>query len=287
MAVTALNTTTLTNALNAMDLTFLVTSNSNIAVGDSIVIGQEQMLVYAKLGTTQITVQRGQNGTSGRAHTAGAQVYGGFTSGILTAVKDGLGGTRLQFTDVPVGSLPQYYLPLGTRVRDELGNEFVLCDFNTTMYKGQPCSISAVFLADALATTGRGNVGVVAETGASTSDQWGWVQVFGRCLILLGMAGVSPSDAANGPTTVSTSAATKFQLATSLTSPNGIGFTTDPSTAVTNSGYYVQGITVATDASPADVSKSPSLGFGVDPGYIAVVLNYPRIEYLDTGALTS
>lgn len=279
MPVTYLNATTLTNAITASQTTFLVGSNTNHTVGELIAVGSELMLIQSKVGSLQISVERGQGGSDATAHMALTPIFGSATSQLVTVSRDALGGKRVQLSDTQPTGLPPYYLPLGTRVRDEQGNEYMLCDFNAAVYNQQPVSIAANFVADVLTATWRGMVGVVAETAACTSDNWGWVQIFGRCLIMLGMSGVSPSDAANGPTTLSTSAQTKFILGTSLTTPNAIGWTTD--SIQTSTGYYfVEGITVAQDASVGDVSAVTSQTAHTG-NRIAVFLNYPRVLWLD------
>lgn len=274
MPVTALNTTTLTSAIDDKTTSLLVGSNTNHVVGEFIVVGKEMMLVQSKVGTTYTNVERGQNGTQATGHVALCTVYGSASGQLVVALKDGLGGTRVQLGDSQPVGMPNYFLPLGQRVRDELGNEYVLCDFTATVYPKQPVGIDSNFAAAPLGVTGRGNIGVVAETVACTSDNWGWVQVYGRCKVLLGMSGATPSDAANGPTTLSTSAQTRFMLATSLTSPNGIGWTSETST----NGYIIDGMVVATDASPGDVSSVTSQT-GHTGSEIAVFLNYPKIYY--------
>lgn len=285
MATGFLNTTTVTSAVSATQRAIPVSSNANHTVGEYIVIGGEAMLVQSKNGTTVVNVERGQLGTTARAHQTNMLVYGSTTTLGPTQYEPFSGEQRVTRADVPPADLPTYPVNLGQRKRDGLGNEYILCDFNTTVYPGQPVAINSAgaFVADALATTGRGAIGVVAETGASTSDQWGWVQVYGRCLVLLGNAGSSPSDAANGPTTLSTSARTQFALATSLSSPNGVGLWVSGLAANITSGvqYIIVGMDVAVDASPADVSKQVSFGLGVDPGAIAVFLNYPQIQIAD------
>lgn len=163
----------------------------------------------------------------------------------------------------------------GTRMTDKAGNIYVWCEFNEAVFAELPVQINSDFTANRLATTGRGAVGVCC--GAGTSDENGWVQVYGRAIVQLGMSGVSPSDAANGPTTLQTSLQTIFKLGTSLTSPNGVGwvsgaagvFTTDPS-------FVIEGMTVATDASPGDVSSVTSATSHTG-GHIAVWLNFPHI----------
>lgn len=279
MAVTYLNTTTLTAAVSATATLIPVTSNTNHTVGQYIVIGGEAMLVQSKSGTTQNLVERGQLGTRGRAHVNAATIYGSATAFGPTQYEPFSGEQRVTLPDVPPAGLPAYSLPLGTRKRDGFGNEYIFVDFLTTVYPAQMVTILPNFQSDVLAVTGRGPVGVVAETGVCTSDNWGWVQIYGRCIVMLGNAGSSPSDAANGPTTLSTSAATKFQVPTSLSSPNSVGYVSDASTG---SGYAIDGMKVAIDASVGDVSAVTSGANGGHTGNsIAVFLNYPEITYRD------
>lgn len=281
MATTYLNTTTLSAAVSASQRAIAVASNANHNVGEYVVVGGEAMLVQSKASTTIINVERGQLGTSARAHQNGVVVYGSTTTLGPTQYDPFAGEQRVTRADVPAADLPTYPVNLGQRKRDGLGNEYILCDFNSTVYPGQPVLINSAgaFVADALATTGRGPIGVVAEQSASTSDQWGWVQVYGRCFVQLGMSGVSPSDAANGPTTLSTSVHSVFVLGSSLSSPNGVGWVSGSAAANTSTlSYVIQGMTVAVDASPGDVSAVTSGTNGGHTGnQIAVFLNYPTI----------
>jgi hypothetical protein len=182
---------------------------------------------------------------------------------------------------------------LGSRMRDSAGNEYMYVDFTGSVYTGTPVAILSDFTAQKVGTTGRGAFGVACCP--ATSDNAGWVQIYGRCYVqLLGeTAGVSPSDAANAPTTLSTTAQTKFWLPTTATStgPEGLRWTSGNTS--TQSGFYVDGIVVAHDASydainlhdvslPSDTSNaSPATSHtGHD---IAVFLNYPMIKHVNVG----
>lgn len=172
-----------------------------------------------------------------------------------------------------------YPLKPGARARDNDGNEYVYVDFTGSVYGEQPVLIASDFTAAAVGTSGRGAIGIA--TTAATSDNAGWVQIYGRAFVQLGMSGVSPSDAANGPTTLSDSLATVFVLATSLTSPNGIGWVSGAAAAATSSlQYVIDGMDVAHDASPGDVSATTSATSHTG-NRIAVFLNYPRIRMVD------
>lgn len=175
-----------------------------------------------------------------------------------------------------------YPIQLGTRARDGAGNEYVFCEFGTVVSAEQPVSISAGYVASALGTTGRGPVGVAC--GAGTSAEAGWVQIYGRCLVQLGMSGVSPSDDANGPTTLQTSAKTVFMLGTSLSSPNGVGWTS----AVSTAGYWIEGMEVADDASVSNEVSGVTSATSHTGNHVAVFLNYPKVVYRDfAGAATT
>jgi hypothetical protein len=167
----------------------------------------------------------------------------------------------------------------GDRMRDRVGNEYVWVDFTSTVSAEQPVQINSDYTAGALDVTGRGAVGVAQ--GAGTSNESGWVQVYGRSLVQIGKSGVSPSDAANGPTTVQTVAGIiKFVLGTSATSPNGVGMVTGAAGLTSDADFIIEGMFVATDASPGDVSSVTSATSHTG-NHVAVFLNYPFIRCLD------
>lgn len=182
---------------------------------------------------------------------------------------------------------------VGTRARDVDGNEYVYVDFTGTVYTGTPVQINSDFTAAKVGVAGRGAFGVAVCP--ATSDESGWVQIYGTCNVqLLGeTAGVSPSDAANALTTLSTSAQIKFWLPTTATStgPEGLDWTTG--NVSTTSGLYVDGVFVAHDTSyPAVVGQSHSTEVSpsnVSPATshtghsIRVFLNYPKIVHVNVG----
>ena len=159
-----------------------------------------------------------------------------------------------------------YPISPGTKARDNVGNEYVFCEFSSNVYPEGPVLIGADFVATALTTTGRGPVGIVVDLGKNvgpsnvsapvspyTSDQAGWVQIYGRAFAMITIGGgtvVSPSDAANGPTTLSTSVGTKFLAPTSATSPPGALFWASDQTMTSVGNYVIHGMSVASDASP-------------------------------------
>lgn len=169
--------------------------------------------------------------------------------------------------------------PLGTRMVDNLGNVYVLCDATSTMFSSQPVVIFDDNTCNALTTAqGRGRVGICCAN--ATSDNLVWVQVYGRALMMLGGSGASPSDAANGPTSLNTSAATKFVVDTSLSSPASLAWVTDASSA--NNGVVI-GLWVASDAS-LDVSAAVTSATSHTGNSIGVFMNFP---YIQTGDYVS
>lgn len=183
------------------------------------------------------------------------------------------GSTSITFTT-------PFPLRLGSRAVGTDGSEYVFCDFTGTVYGRQPVLIGSDYTAAAIGTTSaRGPVGI-ACTGA-TSDNAGWVQIYGRCMMMLGGSGVSPSDDANGPTTLSTTAQTRFVLATSATSPNSIKAVSDI-TSIT-SGVFVEGITVATDASVSNSVSGTTSATSHTGNEVAVFLNYPVAVHRNFG----
>ena len=182
---------------------------------------------------------------------------------------------------------------LGTFMRDSAGNGYVYVDFTGTVYTGTPVQINSDFTAAKVGATGRGAFGVACCE--ATSNNAGWVQVYGRAYVqLIGeTAGVSPSDAANAPTTLSTTAQTKFWLPTTATStgPEGLRWTSGNTSL--SSGFLVDGVIVAHDASYPAINlhntSLPSATSNASPATshtghdIAVFLNFPMIKHVNFG----
>ncbi len=162
----------------------------------------------------------------------------------------------------------------GTKGYDNSGNIYVYCDFTGTMYGGLPVAITSTYTAGPVGITGRGPVGVAC--GYATSDNGGWVQIYGACTMQIGVAGTSPSDAANGPTTVQTSAQIGFTLATSATSLNVFAMTSDASNL--SDKYVIRGIVVAQDADATAVSDVTAATSHTG-SQVKVFLNFPEIVY--------
>jgi len=76
-------------------------------------------------------------------------------------------------------STTPFQIQLGSRMHDSSGNEYIYVDFTATVYGGVTVSISndGNFTAAALTEAHRGSVGVTMGTG--TSDNSGWVQIYG------------------------------------------------------------------------------------------------------------
>ena len=194
------------------------------------------------------------------------------------------GGTSVLYT-TPFPMAP------GTRARDGAGNEYVLCDFTGNVYPEVIVRIDGDFTASVPATTGWiGPVGVVADLGKNgntsapvspwTSDQAGWVQIYGRAFVQVGANASSPSDAANGPTTVHTSVHTNFILQTSATTPAGVlDLVSDQIGVVSDAMWVVRGINVATDVTLGDVSAVTAVSATHYGARCPVFLNYPVVEY--------
>lgn len=180
-----------------------------------------------------------------------------------------------------VATTPYPHQP-GALMQDASGNVYVYCDFTGTVYSGTPVQINAGFTAEKIGTTGRGMFGVACTT--ATSDNAGWVQVYGDCYVqLLGAtAGVSPSDAANGPTTLSTTAQTKFWLPTTATStgPEGVRWTSG--NASTTSGFYIRGMIVSSAANVGAVTAVTAATSHTGE-QILVSLNFPEIVHVNWG----
>ncbi len=192
------------------------------------------------------------------------------------------GATSITFETSP------FPLQLGSRAKDSDGNEYIFCTFGDDVNAKMCVQISSAFDATIVGVAGRGAIGIVCANNAS-SNAAGWVQIYGKAMMMIVGAGSggtqpSPSDAANGPTTLSTSAATRFILGTSLTSPNAL--TALNGTVCTTSGIFAEGISVAQDAAPAAVTavcNTTAASARHTGEQISVWLNYPRLEHRNYG----
>lgn len=184
MSIAALSTTTLSTAIDNKQTKFTLASTTGINGTGSLtspqtmlVVNGEAMLVLNVPVSGVVEVQRGYE-SKAKAQPSGAIVYFGARSRFAPKAGGamGLAGTGGN----PDGHLPDYRLPLGSRVVDPNGKEYILCDFTATVHSGVTVSISndGNFTAAPLTTSHQGAVGVVAEA-TSSSDTWGWVQIYG------------------------------------------------------------------------------------------------------------
>jgi hypothetical protein len=262
MSTVALTTTTLSAAITAAQSSIGLASTTGATGGSTttpptvLVVAGEAMLVLGVPLSGTVEVMRGYEGTKAKPHASGALVqYGArnrysFKEGGTIGL-DGTGGT-------PDGALPTYQLPLGTR-KVENGKEYIMCDFTATVHSGVTVSISndGLFTAAPLTTTHQGAVGVVAEQ-TSSSDTWGWVQIYGTA---------SAQEA--GGTSAATSAYVPI-VAGSVSSPDAgmaalIGTTSTPQRLIY--GMFITG------AATTNVTSAAS-HTGVA---VPVFLNYPYV----------
>ena len=180
------------------------------------------------------------------------------------------GGTSVVFTT-------PFPLVVGQQARGLDGSVYLFVDYTGTVYSGLPVAILSDNTAGPLGITHRGRIGVCMAQ--ASSDNAGWVQIYGRCDMQVGVAGTSPSDAANCGTTLQTSAGTKFILATSATTLNVLAFVSDASGL--DEKYVVTGITMASDPSLTAVSDLSSAASHTG-SHVGVFLNFPAVNYSAT-----
>lgn len=258
MAVTYLNSSTLSEALDKDLQNFTVGSTANVAVGQLLVIlgtgGVECAKVQEIPVSGRVKVLRGTNGTKARPHPSGAKFF--------IADHDDLVKVRENAVALlgDSGALPEYCLP-GTRARDGAGNEYVMVDLTQTVVPGATVLISkdGNFTASVLTSGGMGPVGVMAEN--STSDQWAWAQIYGY---------VGHAKLVGGSSLVTSLG--EFQGATSVSTP-AVGLL-GRSSSERSSGYLVThmilGMFPTSAASTASTSASSETGL-----FCSAWLQYP------------
>ena len=153
-------------------------------------------------------------------------------------------------------STSPYPIQVGTRAPDSAGNEYVYCAFTGTVFSGIPVFISmdGTFTADP--TASRGPVGVACAAG--TSDNAGWVQVYGYTSMQI----------ASGD-----SAATSAMAAVAAGSVSSPECALDVRTRTTDSDIEVRGLFVVGAATTDTTSATSHIGVAVP-----VFLNYPFLE---------
>ena len=191
----------------------------------------------------------------------------------------------------------------GTKARDSAGNEYVFCTTaGATSAPEMVVLIGADFSITPIgAAGGQGAIGVVvdyAKQGLTSARVSGyptgtglWVQIYGRAFIMYGGGGTSPS--AHLLTPVRTSLGYRFHVPTSTAStPVGQVRATSDNVQTTLSDYMIEGMWVATDATPdasgaSVLHPNGSTALGVTKvsathsgSTVAVWLNYPYATYL-------
>lgn len=204
MAVAALNSTTLTNAIAAdTNVNIAVGSTANITAGKYLVFAGKSGVEVAKVQSIpvsgQVNLMRGVAGTRARAQAASTLLYIGDPTDFKN-VRDN--ATALVGDS---SSLPDYCYP-GVRAVDGAGNHYVMVDMTQTVVPGATVLISkdGNFTASVVSSTGVGPVGVTAEDG--TSNQWVWAQIYGfvRAKLVGGSSLVTSLGEFQGATSVST-----------------------------------------------------------------------------------
>ena len=261
MAVSALNTTTLTNAIAAGDSEFVVGSTTNIAAGTLLVFAGTGGLEVARCASIPISgrviVRRGVEGTVARAHPASALIYLG-TPDVFKTIKET--ATALVGDS---GALPDYLLP-GSRARDGAGNEYVMVDSTASIVLGATVLISkdGLFTAQVLdADLGSGPVGILVE--AATSNQWTWAQVFG----------FNAHAKMTGGSSLATSLG-ELQASSDVSTPSVglLGRSSSQRTSDYAANALIYGMFLTGAASTASTSASSETGY-----FAPVWLNYPYV----------
>lgn len=191
---------------------------------------------------------------------------------------------------------------LGTKARDAAGNEYVFCQTgaSTTVAPEQVVVIGSDWsVAPITVSAGAGPVGVVPDypslglTSARVSpypiNTGLWIQIYGRCHVQYATpTGVASSGGAL--TTVRTSLAYRFHVGTTIqTTPVGVPVATSDNGQVSVTDFLIQGMFVATDATPnasgvSILMADGSTALGVTlvsathcGSNVAVWINYPYV----------
>lgn len=254
MTIAALSYTTLSSALSKTGRRLLVASTTGISAGNKLIVSGEVMLVVSVVSSTELEVERGQEGTFARAKKNGVNVY--YTDG--ANLVPGSEPDHIVLNDGNSDVYPRYRAWLGAKARDGEGNEYVMVDFQSAVGVGSWVVFNSAFLASPIASGARGRVGVVVQA-ATASDRWGWVQVYGYFADALLVA-----DAASAGTS-----SARLAVNTSQSTPGGAAaLVSDASTAA----QYIHGAwPVAAVATDTTASADHT---GLD---IAVMLNYPYV----------
>ena len=198
------------------------------------------------------------------------------------------GGTSDYFTT-------PFPIALGTKARDNAGNEFVLCFTAAvaTVAPEQCVMIGADYSLIPVVASGRGPVGVVADhtksgnTSAPVSpipiQTSVWVQVYGRAFVQVNAGGTAEGAAW---TSLLTSASLQLRIPTTLAAspPGQLSFTSDSNQLTTIQQYNIVGMTLATDATNTDATAITSVEKTHGGMRMPVWLNYPYVNATQRGA---
>lgn len=260
MPVNQLSSTTLTNAIDDRQTRFVLGSTSGVSGVGSLttpqsvlVIDDEKCLVQTVPLSGVVEVIRAVDGSRVKGHAAASIVYFGTKDKFTAQTEEGYVGILGAQGQTPVNNLPTYGVPGCTR--KVAGKVFVMCDFLATVHSGVTVGINPDFTASVLVSGFQGAVGVVADS-SSTSDQWGWVQVYGTC------------NAQDASATSGITSAYVPIVAGSVSSPNA-GLTALVNTTSTPQ-KYIYNMFITADATTTVTSAVSHTGVG-----LPVFLNYP------------
>lgn len=266
MAATAFNTTTLSEALDSSVNEFTVASTANITAGDLLVIRDEVFKVQSVPSSGRVKGIRGVQGSEARAHKSGQRVF------IIQNNHDLKQTTKGQLAVVGAsGTYPDFLFP-GQRARDGAGNEFILCEFSAVTYTGTTVLISndGNFNATVVTLGDQGSVGVTVEE--MTSDQYGWVQIYGYnayCQEVSGDSGVSSGYLA---------------CVTTVNSTPDVGMVAVAPTTFTSAtiqhGQTIRGMFIVGASSSLSGGTSSAASF--TGSSVPVFLNYPWVHFIST-----
>lgn len=268
MAVAQIPSTTLTNAVAALDNQWVVGSTSSISVGMLLAVAGRGGLEIVKVQEIPVAgtvrVLRGVAGTRPRAVQAGAILYYG-TPDLFKKVRDNAAAIVGDSS-----ALPDYCLP-GTRARDGAGNEYVLVDLQATVYSGVTVLIDSAhdgtFFAAVLTSTSQGIVGVMAEEG--TSNQFAWAQIYGQTV-------------AQDSTATSAADSTYLATAASSVSTPAAGMAAIAGSSSVANTFLIKGMFIVGAATSATTSATSHTGIQVP-----VFLNYPYVTTIQDAAPAS
>ena len=265
MAVTYLNSSTLSEALTSTTLKFSVGSTSNISVGNYLAIlgtgGLEMVKVQSIPSSGNVTVIRGVAGTAAIAHASGAKFFIGAPDSFKT-INGSSPGEFIRLYGAS-GNFPTYALP-GARAIDGAGNEYVMVDCTATIVPGATVLISkdGNFTASVLTSAGVGDVGILVED--ATSDQWAWALIKGyhaHAKLVGGSSLVTSLGELGGASSVSTPAVGLLGRSSSQRSSDYL------------IASQIYGMFPAGAASTASTSASSETGL-----FCPVWLNYPWVQ---------